>query len=119
MNENQNFMLNIPGLEPEEMLFLQGIGNELTDEQKKNFIMLYNGKRKDPQTILIMCLIGFIGVAGIQRFVLNQIGMGILYFLTAGLCFIGSIIDIVNYKKMTLEFNQRVAIETAAMVKMI
>jgi len=114
-----NFMMNIPGLEAEEMLFLQNITNDLSEEQKKNFIMLYSNKRKDPQTILIMCLIGFIGVAGLQRFVLNQVGIGILYLFTGGLCLIGTIIDIVNYKQMSLEFNQRVAIETAAMIKMI
>lgn len=116
---SQNILMNIPGLEPEEMLFLQNFIKDLSPEQQQNFVMLYNGKRKDPQTILIMALIGFIGVAGIQRFMLNQVGMGILYFLTGGLCLIGTIVDIVNYKKMTIEFNQRVAIETAAMVKMI
>ena len=114
-----NLLMTIPGLEAEEMLFLQTIMNEMTEEQKKNFIMLYGGKRKDPQTILIMCLLGFLGIAGIHRFMLNQIGMGVVYFLTGGLCLIGSIVDIVNYKKMTLEFNQRTAIETAAMIKMI
>jgi TM2 domain-containing membrane protein YozV len=50
-------------------------------------------------------------VAGVQRFILGQIGMGILYFFTAGLCFVGTIIDLLNYKKMALEFNQSQVIE--------
>ncbi len=116
---SQNLLMNIPGLEPEEMLFLQNFMNDLNEDQKKNFIMLYNGKRKDPQTLLIMALIGFLGVAGIQRFMVNQVGMGILFFLTGGLCLIGTIIDVVNHKKLALEFNQKTAIETAAMVKML
>ena len=115
---SQNILMNIPGLEPEEMLFLKNFMNDLTEDQKKNFVMLYNGKRKDPQTILIMALNGFIGVAGIHRFMLNQVGMGVLYFLTAGLCLIGTIVDLINYKRMTLEFNNKIAIETAAMVKL-
>ena len=46
-----------------------------------------------------------------------------IYFLAfaafSGLCLIGTIVDLVNYKKMTFTFNQQVAIETAAMVKMM
>jgi TM2 domain-containing membrane protein YozV len=40
---------------------------------------------------------------------IGQVGMGILYLLTGGLCFIGTIIDLVNYKKLTFEFNQQAA----------
>ena len=50
-------------------------------------------------------LVGFLGLAGVQRFVVDQIGMGILYLLTGGLCFIGTIIDMVNYKKLAFEYN--------------
>ena len=58
-----------------------------------------------------------VGVHGIHRFVLNQIGMGILYLLTGGICLIGTIVDLVNYQRLTFEFNQPIAQQAAMMVK--
>jgi len=43
--------------------------------------------------------------------------MGILYFLTCGLCFIGTIIDLVNYKKLSFEYNSKEAQQVASLVK--
>jgi hypothetical protein len=45
--------------------------------------------------------------------------MGILFFLTGGLCLIGTIIDLINYKKLAFEFNQKVANEVASFIKRI
>ncbi|WP_461486868.1 TM2 domain-containing protein, partial [Pedobacter sp.] len=67
---------------------------------------------------LLFTLLGFLGFAGIQRFVVGQIGMGILYILTCGLCFIGTIIDLINHKQITFEHNQRMVFESMQMVKM-
>jgi len=68
---------------------------------------------------LILALVGFVGFAGLHRFMLNQIGMGILYFLTGGLCFIGTIIDLVNHRKLAFEYNSTVAQQVALMVKQL
>ncbi|MBK6913032.1 MAG: TM2 domain-containing protein [Ignavibacteriales bacterium] len=56
-------------------------------------------------------------LAGIHRFVLGNIGLGILYVLTGGLCLIGTIVDLVNYKKLTFEYNQKVAQEVMMMMR--
>ena len=32
--------------------------------------------------------------------------MGILYFLTGGLCLIGTIVDLVNHRSLAFEYNQ-------------
>jgi len=64
-------------------------------------------------------LLGLLGVAGVQRFIIGHIGMGILYFFTAGLCFIGTIVDAVNHKELALEFNAKMITETLAMLNMI
>ncbi len=70
------------------------------------------------QMILILTIIGFLGFAGIHRMVLNQIGMGILYFFTGGhYASIGTIIDLVNYRSWRLEYNQKVAHEISLIVK--
>ncbi|MDD2964849.1 MAG: TM2 domain-containing protein [Bacteroidales bacterium] len=97
----------LPELEPDEMAYAQSVTKSLSDEELKQFVNMYRYRRKDPQIILLTCLGGFLGFAGIHRILLNQIGMGILYLLTAGFCFIGTIIDLVNYKSLTFEYNQQ------------
>ena len=109
----------IPGLDHEEYHFLSNIANELREDQLHTFISIYNGKRQKPDNLLIGALVGLVAVAGVQRFMVNQIGMGILYFFTAGLCFIGTIVDIVNYKKLALEYNQEKAYEALQTTKSI
>lgn len=95
----------LPELEGEEMRNVEYAIRDLSDEEAESFAHIYRARRKDPQMILILCLVGLFALPGIQRFFVNQIGMGILYFFTAGLCLIGSIVDLVNYKKLTQEYN--------------
>jgi TM2 domain-containing membrane protein YozV len=106
----------LPEIESEEAIFIESLLKDRSDEQLKNFAMLYRSRRREPQLILFTALLGFVGFAGIHRFLTNQIGMGILYLLTAGLCFIGTIVDLVNYRNLAFEYNQRVAIETASLI---
>ncbi|TAJ14138.1 TM2 domain-containing protein [Marinilabiliaceae bacterium JC017] len=101
----------LPEIESEEAIFLESLLKDKSDEQVKNFVIVYRGRRKDAQIVLLTALIGFFGFAGIHRFILNQIGMGLLYFFTGGLCFIGTIVDLVNHKNLAFEYNQRVARE--------
>lgn len=106
----------LPGIQQEELLWLQELTKNLSTDEKQKFLSVYQGRRKDPQTILICCLIGLIGPAGIHRFILNQIGMGILYFLTLGLCLVGTIVDAVNYQKLAWEYNKKAAMESATIM---
>jgi len=101
----------IPEAEGDEALYLDRLLNELTPEQSEKFANVYRARRKDPQTILLLCLLGFFGIAGVHRFLLNQIGMGILYFFTCGLCLIGIFVDLINYKDLTFQYNRKVAQE--------
>jgi hypothetical protein len=43
--------------------------------------------------------------------------MGLLYLFTAGLCVIGTIIDLVKYKELTFEYNSKIAQQVAVTVK--
>lgn len=112
---SQNLITLIPAVEPDELAYLQQLTKDFSDEKLKLFISIYNSKRKKAETILICCLLGFICFAGIQRFVVGQMGMGILYFFTGGLCLIGTIVDIINHKQMAFEFNQKMALESMTM----
>lgn len=111
-----NVLRHLPELEGMELGYIQGILKNMDDDQANLFAQVYRARRKDNQMILILCLLGFFGFAGLHRFVLGQIGLGILYILTVGLCFIGTIVDLVNYKSLAYEYNIRVAHETLNMM---
>jgi TM2 domain-containing membrane protein YozV len=106
----------LPELTGEEMMYVQNILKDMDDVQARNFANVYRARRKEPMLILVTALIGFVFFAGIHRFLLNQIGMGLLYLFTAGLCFVGTIVDVVNYQKLAFEYNQKVANEVLVMV---
>lgn len=112
-----DLMMQIPAVEPDELAYLESVTNNLPEEKLKLFISIYNGKRKKPETILLCCLLGFVLAGGIQRFLIGQIGMGLLYFFTGGLCLIGTIVDIINHKQLAFEYNQQMAAETMSMVR--
>ncbi|TVR16703.1 MAG: TM2 domain-containing protein [Balneolaceae bacterium] len=102
----------LPELEGDESQYVSMIIEEMTDEKAKTFAAIYRSRRRDPVLLLVLALIGLIGVAGVHRFFVGHIGMGILYFLTAGLCFIGTIVDMINYKNFAFEYNRKIAKET-------
>jgi TM2 domain-containing membrane protein YozV len=104
---------------PEELITINSRTKDYNREELEQFCIIYGTKRKDPQLILILCLIGLVGVAGIHRFLIGNIGMGILYFFTAGLCLIGTIVDAVNYKQLAMEYNAKMITETLSMLNMI
>src|SRR5215510_9780901 len=108
-----NIMQLLPELEGDEMVYVQGLLKDFSDQSAQQFAMMYRSRRRDPQTILLVTLIGFLGFAGVQRFLINQIGMGLLLLLTCGLCFIGTIVDLVNYRKLSFEYNQQQAQQIA------
>jgi len=118
MNENQNFYMSLPGITPEELGILQQATSGLTENQQKYFYMIYSGKRKSPQDMLIFCILGTFLVPGLQRFIVGQIGMGIAFLFTAGLCFVGSILDLINHKQLAIEFNKKMAYESFQIAKM-
>jgi len=113
---NRNILMGIPGITPQELMYLQRVTTSLDEEQLKNFVFVYNGKRKNVQDVMLFTLLGFLGFAGIQRFMLNQVAMGIVYFLTLGFCWIGTVVDLINHRSMTDEYNQRMAHESLRMV---
>lgn len=52
--------------------------------------------RKSKTTALILCLLGFVGLGGIHRIYVGKVGTGVLWFLTSGLCVVGTIIDLLS-----------------------
>ena len=109
--------MTLPGIAPQEYSYLQSATTGLTEQQLRGFLMIYGGKRRNPDDMVLYCILGFF-VPGLSRFLVGQIGMGILYFFTVGLCFIGTIIDLINHKSLAFEFNQKMVFESLQMVRM-
>lgn len=78
---------------------------ELEEDELLRFELSVRDKLKDSGNLTLIAAIGFVGVAGIHRFILGQAGMGILYLLTFGFCGIGTIIDMVNMKTTVNQLN--------------
>lgn len=112
-----NVLQFLPEIIGEEQMFIGRLFQDMDDQAAAQFANVYRARRRDPQMILLLTLVGFLGIAGIQRFFVDQIGMGILYVLTGGLCLIGTIIDLVNYKKLAFEYNQQQAQQIWSMLK--
>jgi len=116
MSKMSNVLTHLPELEGDEQLYVAELINDLSDEEAKQFAHIYRERRKDPQMILLLALVGFVGVNGVHRFVIDEIGMGLLYLFTGGICLIGTIVDIINYKSIAFRYNRRQAEEVAALV---
>ncbi len=53
------------------------------------------GNPKNKTTAILLCCLGFFGIAGLHKFYEGKIGSGVLYLFTVGWCFIGTIIDLI------------------------
>jgi TM2 domain-containing membrane protein YozV len=106
-----NILDHLPDVEGDEALYVGKLFSDLSDKQASKFATVYRSRRKDPQIVMITCIFGFFLIAGVHRLLLNQIGMGILYIFTGGLCLIGTIVDLVNYKDLAFQNNRGVAKE--------
>lgn len=106
----------LPEIEDDEQLFVAQLITDMSEEQAKQFAHIYRERRREPIHILLLALVGFLGVAGAHRFYIDEIGMGVLYLLTGGLCVIGTIIDLFNYKDLAFRYNRRQADKVAALV---
>lgn len=84
----------------EKMMYLK---EKLQAMDDSKFAMISTIDLKDPTTVLIISL--FLGSLGIDRFMLGDIGMGILKLLTGGCCGILTIIDWFTISKKAKELN--------------
>lgn len=107
----------LPEVTGEEMIYLQNLIKDMDDETARRFATIYRTRRREPLLILVTALVGFLGVSGIHRFIMGEIGMGILYLFTAGLCLIGTIVDLVNHQKLAFDYNRKVAEEVMVMMR--
>lgn len=73
------------------------------DDDKASAIMYLD--LTEPSTVLIVSIL--CGGLGIDRFMLGEVGLGILKLLTCGGCYIWWIIDMVNAQSNAREYNYK------------
>lgn len=94
---------------------LMQVQQGMTDQQKVMFITQYGSEKKDRTVALILSLL--VGVLGVDRFYVGDIGLGVLKLLTFGVCGILAIIDWFLIMGRADEFNRNKAREIAAAIK--
>lgn len=65
---------------------------------------------KDPGMALVLTLLGFIALAGLQYFYIGKIGKGVLFLLTAGFFFVGTFISLFTITGETKQINAQRAV---------
>src|SRR5262249_11756880 len=99
----------LPELDPVETRYIEELVEPLSREQALLFASAYRQRRKDPHTVLLAAIVGLVAIPGFQRFWLGQVGFGFLYLFTWGFLLVGSIADLVRYKKLSFQYNQEIA----------
>ena len=79
------------------------IRQKLENASDDSFLVVQSTELKDPTTLLLVSI--FLGVLGVDRFMLGETGMGILKLLTAGCCGVLTIIDWFTISKKAKQKN--------------
>jgi TM2 domain-containing membrane protein YozV len=96
----------------EQMQLTQG----MTEQQKFLFQAQYGSERKDRTIILVVSIL--LGYLGIDRFLVGDVGIGLLKLLTGGVCGIFWLVDLFLISGRVDEYNRRKANEIAMAIKM-
>lgn len=107
----------LPELEETERSYIEDLVEGMSREQAQTFASAYRQRRKDPHTVLLASIVGLVAIPGLERFWLGQVGMGFLYLFTWGLLLVGTISDLVRYKKLAFTYNQRIARQIVANIQ--
>ncbi|MCI9485106.1 MAG: TM2 domain-containing protein [Clostridiaceae bacterium] len=87
-------------LPAEKIVFIK---QKLLEADESKFNLVSAVEFKDPTTLLLVSI--FVGVLGIDRFMLGEIGMGVLKLLTGGVCGVLAIVDWFTIQKKARELN--------------
>ena len=110
---------HLPELDGDEQVEVARLLNKMSDEQAEHFSRIYRSRRREPVHIHILAAVGFVGIAGLQRLYMEEIGLGLVYVFTGGLCLIGTIYDIIKYEDLAFRYNRGVAMDVAETVRTV
>jgi len=63
-----NILELMPEIMGEEQMYISSLFKSMDANKLCSFTNVYRTRRRDPQTILLVTLAGFVGIAGIQDF---------------------------------------------------
>ena len=86
------------------------LGARLSKLSQNQFNAIQGIQLKDPMIMLLLSL--FLGGWGVDRFLLKEIGLGVVKLLTCGGCGIWTIIDWFLIMNKTREFNQKLVLDS-------
>lgn len=84
---------------------------QLTREELDELDRMLMMERKSSGLVAGLAAIGLVGVAGVHRFVLGDVGKGILMLLTAGGCGIWTIVDLVRSSTIASDYNIKLELD--------
>jgi len=90
---------------------------DLTDQQTMMFTSQYQSVKKDRGTVLILSVL--LGTLGVDRFMIGDVGMGMLKLFTFGLCGILWLMDIFTIRDKVDDLNRKNANEIYQGIKMM
>lgn len=90
---------------------------DLDDQQRMLFMNQYDSVKKDRGMVLILSVL--FGAFGVDRFLVGDIGLGILKLLTLGLCGIMWLIDLFLIRGRVDELNRKNANEIYQGIKLM
>jgi len=103
----EQLIKSLPKADALEIAYFRNQIEGLSSAQKEEAFICYQHDRVNPNLVLAFALFGiFFAFSGVHRLMLGQIGMGILYFFTGGLCLIGNIMDAANYRELSWKTNK-------------
>lgn len=65
---------------------------------------------KDPGIALVLTIVGFFFIAGLQYFYIGKIGKGVLFLLTLGFLYVGTIVSLFTITGETKQINAQRAV---------
>jgi len=90
---------------------------DLSEQQRMMFMSQYESAKKDRGTVLILSVL--LGTLGVDRFMIGDIGMGMLKLFTFGLCGVLWLIDIFSIRGKVDDLNRKNANEIYQGIKLM
>lgn len=90
---------------------------DLSEQQQMLFSSQYQSAKKERDTVLILSVI--LGYLGVDRFMVGDMGMGLLKLFTVGLCGLLWLFDIFTIRGKVDELNRKHANEIYQGIKMM
>lgn len=103
------FLTTLKTITPEEKVYIDNLIENLSEDEQEMFLAKYSLNRKNIIVFLMLILPSFFCLPGFHRFYVRDYMMGAAHLFTMGFCWIGSIVDAINCRKIVTKQNMMIA----------